>query len=85
MAATDTTTIRVTTLTRDRLKALATRRGEPAGDVVAKLVDAADEEALLVEVEAFFERLAEDPGALATYRAESSELEGAFEAPTPEW
>ena len=85
MAATDTTTIRVSTRTRDLLKALAARRGEPASDVVAKLVNAADEEALLAEVEAFFERLAEDPGALATYRAESSELEGAYEAPTPEW
>ena len=84
MAATDTTTIRVSTRTRERLKALATRRGEAAGDVVAKLVDAADEEAMLAEVEAFFERLAEDSAGLAAYRAESSELEGAFGAPTPE-
>jgi predicted DNA-binding protein len=85
MAATDTTTIRVSTRTRDRLKALATRRGEPAGDVIAELVDAADEEALLAEVEGFFERLAADPDALAAYRAEARELEGAFDAPTPEW
>jgi predicted DNA-binding protein len=47
MAATDTTTIRVSTHTRDRLKALASRRGEPAGDVIAELVDAADEETML--------------------------------------
>lgn len=85
MAAIDTTTIRVSTRTRDRLKSLATRRGEPASDVVAKLVDAADEEAILTEIEASLERLSEDPSALAAYRAESSELEGAFEAPTPEW
>ena len=85
MAATDTTTIRVSTRTRDRLKALAIRRGEPAGDVVAELVDAADEEVLLAEVEVFFERLAADPDALAAYRAEGGELEGAFDAPTPEW
>jgi predicted DNA-binding protein len=85
MAATDTTTIRVSTRTRDRLKALATRRGEPAGDVIAELVDAADEEALLAEVEASFERLAADPDALAAYRAEARGLEGAFDAPTPEW
>jgi predicted DNA-binding protein len=52
MAAADTTTIRVSTRTRDRLKALATSRGEPAGDVVAKLVDAADEEATPAEIEA---------------------------------
>jgi hypothetical protein len=52
MAAADTTTIRVSTRTRDRPKALATSRGEPAGDVVAKLVDAADEEATPAEIEA---------------------------------
>lgn len=85
MTAADTTTIRVATQTRDRLKVLAARRGEPAGDVVAKLVSAADEEALLDEIEAGFERLAADPAALAAYRAESGELEVAFEAPAPEW
>lgn len=85
MAAIDTTTIRVSTRTRDRLKALAARRGEPASEVVAQLVDAADEEAMLAEVEASFERLAKDPEALAAYRAESSELQAGFEAPIPEW
>jgi predicted DNA-binding protein len=85
MAAADTTTIRVPTQTRDRLKALAARRGEPAGEVVAKLVIAADEEAMLAEIEAGFEKLASDPKVLAAYRAESRELEGAFGAPTPEW
>lgn len=85
MAATDTTTIRVSTQTRDRLKALAARRGESASEVVTKLVSAADEEAMLVEVEAGFERLASDPEALAAYRAESREIEAAFEAPVPEW
>ena len=84
MAATDTTTIRVPTETRDRLNALAPRRGEPAGEVVAKLVNAADEEAMLAEIAAGFERLAATR-ALAAYRAESEELESSFEAPTPEW
>jgi predicted DNA-binding protein len=84
MAATDTTTIRVPTETRDRLKALAARRGESAGEVVVKLVSAADEDAMLAEVEVGFSRLASDPAALAAYRAESRELE-AFDAPTPEW
>jgi predicted transcriptional regulator len=80
-----TTTIRVPIKTRDRLKALASRRGEPAGEVVAKLVSAADEEAMLDEVAAGFERLAGDPAGLAAYRAESREIESAFESPTPEW
>jgi 23S rRNA U2552 (ribose-2'-O)-methylase RlmE/FtsJ len=85
MAAADTTTIRVPTQTRDRLKALAARRGEPAGEVVAKLVNAADEEAMLAEIEAGFEKLAADPEALAAYRAESREIEATFDAPPPEW
>ena len=85
MAAADTTTIRVPTQTRDRLKALAARRGESASEVVAKLVGAADEEQMLAEIEAGFERLAGDPAALAAYRAEGSEIEAAFDAPAPEW
>lgn len=85
MAAMDATTIRVPTETRDRLKALAARRGESASEVVVKLVSAADEDAMLAEVEAGFERLVSDPAALAAYRAESSEIEAAFDAPTPEW
>lgn len=84
MAAADTTTIRVPVETRDRLNSLAARRGEPAGEVVAKLVTAADEEAMLAEIGASFERLARDPRALSTYRAESEGLVD-FEAPAPEW
>lgn len=85
MAAVHTTTIRVPTQTRDRLKALAARRGEPAGEVVAKLVNAADEEAMLAEFAAGFEKLASDPEALAAYRAESREIESAFDVSAPEW
>lgn len=85
MAATDTTTIRVPTETRDRLNALASRRGEPAGEIVSKLVSAADEEAMLAEIAAGFEKLATDPRALAAYRAEGEELESGFDAPAPEW
>jgi predicted DNA-binding protein len=85
MAAKDTTTIRVPVETRDQLNSLAARRGEPAGDVVAKLVSAADEDAMLAEVAAGFERIAADLGTLSTYRAKSAELESGFEAPAPEW
>jgi predicted DNA-binding protein len=85
MAATDTTTIRVPIETRDRLNSLATRRGEPAGEVVAKLVSAADEDAMLAEVAAGFEKIAADPQALSAYRAESEGLESGFEASAPEW
>lgn len=85
MAVNDTTTIRVSARTRDRLKILAARRGEPAGEVVAKLVNAADEEAMLAEIAIGFEKLARDPTALAAYRAETAEIESAFDASTPEW
>jgi predicted DNA-binding protein len=85
LAAAKTTTIRVPTQTRDRLKELAARRGESTSEVVVKLVNAADEETMLAEAMAGFERLADDPETLAAYRAESRELETGFEAPAPEW
>jgi predicted DNA-binding protein len=85
MAAADTTTIRVPTQTRNRLRVLAAHRGESASDFVTKLVNAADEEAMLTEIAAGFERMAADPQALAVYRAESQEIETAFDAPAPEW
>jgi predicted DNA-binding protein len=85
MTSADTTTIRVPVETRNRLNSLAARQGEPAGEVVSKLVTAADEEAMLAEIAAGFEKLAGDPKALAAYRAESEELESGFEASAPEW
>jgi predicted DNA-binding protein len=85
MAATETTTIRVSVETRDQLNSLAARRGEPAGDVVTKLVSAADEDAMLAEVAAGFEKIAADPQALSAYRAEGDELESGFDGPAPEW
>jgi predicted DNA-binding protein len=85
MASTDTTTIRVPVETRDRVNSLAARRGEPAGEVVAKLVRAADEDAMLAEIAMGFEKLAADPEALSIYRAETGEIESGFEAPTPAW
>jgi predicted DNA-binding protein len=79
-----TTTIRVPAETRDRLNALARRRGAPAGEIVAELVREADERALLADAEESWKKLAADPQALAAYRAESGEL-GGFEAPPPEY
>jgi predicted DNA-binding protein len=79
-----TTTIRVPAETRDRLNALAKRRGAPAGEIVAELVREADERALLADAEESWVRLAADPEALAAYRAESGELD-AFDSPPPEY
>jgi predicted DNA-binding protein len=80
----ETTTIRVSAATRDRLNALAARRGEPAGEVVAKLVEAADDDLLLASAEASFRQIAKDPAKLAAYRAEADDLAG-FDAPAPDW
>lgn len=80
-----TTTIRVSTETRDLLKALSARRGDSTGEIVAKLVHAADDDLLLAEAEDSFRRLASDADALVAYRAETCEIEGAFDAPTPDW
>lgn len=85
MATADTTTIRVSVQTRDLLKAIAARRGEAASEVVAKLVRAADEQALLADIAAGFEKLASDPKAIAAYRDESREIERGFDSPTPAW
>jgi predicted DNA-binding protein len=85
MSPAKTTTIRVPTKTRDRLKALAAQRGESASEVIAELVDDASEETMLAEAAAGFERLAEDPKALAAYRSEAREIEAAFDVPTPGW
>lgn len=79
-----TTTIRVAAETRDRLNALARRRGAPASAIVAELVRDADERSLLAEAEQGWARLAEDPSALETYRAESADLAG-FDAEPPEY
>ncbi|HZT46157.1 MAG TPA: hypothetical protein VFA24_08265 [Gaiellaceae bacterium] len=79
-----TTTIRVTEATRDRLNALARLRGQPAGDVVAALVEEADERALLAAAAHDWRRLSDDAEALAAYRAESSDL-GAFDSSTPDY
>ena len=80
-----TTTIRVSAQTRDRLNELAAREGGSAGEIVAKLVYAADDEQLLTDAEAAFENLAHDRVALAAYQRETREIEAGFEAPAPEW
>jgi predicted DNA-binding protein len=79
-----TTTIRVPAETRDRLNALAKRRGTPAGELVAELVREADDRAVLADAEESWTRLAADAEALAAYRAETGELDG-FDALPPEY
>ena len=77
-----TTTIRVPTETRDRLNALARRRGAPASEIVTELVREADDRVLLADAEKSWDRLAADRDALEAYWAETGELSG-FDAPLP--
>jgi predicted DNA-binding protein len=72
-----TTTIRVAMETRDRLNALARRRGATAGEIVAELVRSADEDALLEAAAEGWRRLD-----VAAYRAETRAL-AVFETPPP--
>ncbi len=79
------TTIRVSTDTRDLLKALVARRGGSTGEIVAELVHAADDDLLLADAESAFRDLADDPQMLAAYSSEVSDIEGTFDAPAPTW
>ena len=78
-----TTTIRVTAATRDRLNALARRRGKPAGQLVDELVRDADDASLLESAAQAWGRMASEPKMAAAYRAEAAELEG-FVTPLPD-
>lgn len=79
-----TTTIRVPSETRDRLNELARRRGASAGEVVAALVEEADDRALLAAAEQSWERMSGDSESLAAYRADARELES-FDAAPPDY
>lgn len=72
--ATGTTTIRVTTTTRDQLSSIAKRRGKTTGDLLAEIAAELDEDALLREAEESWARMSQQ--ALAAYRRGSAELEG---------
>jgi hypothetical protein len=80
-----TTTIRVTTETRDLLKTLVERRGGSTGEIVAELAHAADDDLLLADAESAFQALAEDPEMLLAYKTEAGDIESAFDAPAPAW
>jgi hypothetical protein len=80
-----TTTIRVSTDTRDLLKRLSARRNISAGETIAELVHSADDDLLLADAEAGFQRMAGNRRLLAAYRSETGEIGGAFDAPAPDW
>lgn len=79
MVATPTTTIRVSSDTRDRLKALSARVGKPAGEIVAELVRSADDDQLLADATEAFAAM--DPDQIAAYSNEAHEIETSFGDP----
>ncbi len=79
-----TTTIRVSSQTRDQLNALARRRGAAAGDIVTELVQEADDRALLEEAAQGWEQMAHDASVLARYHVETGDL-AAFDARLPDY
>jgi predicted DNA-binding protein len=79
-----TTTIRVSLETRDRLNRLARRRGSAAGELVGELVRDADDRVLLAEAEEGWARIAADRSSLAAYRAQGGDLEQ-FGASLPDY
>jgi predicted DNA-binding protein len=78
-----TTTIRVAVETRDRLNEIARRRGQPAREVVAALMEEADDHALLATAFADWERLCADSDAIGAYRAGIRELDS-FDTALPD-
>lgn len=84
MSAGATTTIRVSTRTRDALKVLASRSGATADEVISRLVNKADEEVMLADMARDFDRLACDEKACSTYRDESAVLDS-FGVEPPPW
>ncbi len=83
MASVGTTTIRVSSETRDRLRALSAREGRPAGDIVAELVRAADDDRLLQDAESAFAAMGVQE--VAAYRRETQEIGADFGDPAPPW
>ena len=65
-----TTTVRVSTETREAISKLSSARGMSNADLVAQLVALEQERVLLSEMESHFTELASDPEAFEAYQAE---------------
>jgi predicted transcriptional regulator len=65
-------TIRIPAETHERLRALATARQQPIGQVVTVAVEHLEAERFWDELEAAYEQLYADPAAAAEYEAETA-------------
>ncbi|GEM_PF-810224 len=67
------TTIKVDTVTRDKLSSAARKRGVTIGALMAEIADRVEREQLFVELHAAYARLQETPAEWAAYLAEGRE------------
>jgi hypothetical protein len=74
-----TTTIRVRSDTRERLKRLGLDRGLSTPDLLDALARSAEDDQLLVEHEAAMDRIMADPEQAASYRSELSAWDGTLQ------
>lgn len=74
-----TTTIRVRSDTRERLKRLGRDRGLSTPDLLDSLARSAEDDQLLVEHEAAMDRIMADPEQAASYRSELSTWDGTLQ------
>jgi hypothetical protein len=74
-----TTTIRVRSDTRERLKRLGRDRGLSTPDLLDSLVRSAEDDQLLVEHEAAMDRIMADPEQAAAYRSELGAWDGTLQ------
>ncbi len=73
-----TTTVRVSTETRDRLRALADLAGKPMHQVVDEALAAYRRERFFAELDAGYAALRADPSAWSEVLGERAEMEGAL-------
>lgn len=78
------TTIRVSSRTRDQLNALCAQSGRSADAVISELISKAQEESLLDAAANHWHLMAEDGKLLAHYRHATEGLE-AFDAELPDY
>ena len=71
-----TTTIRVPSATRDKLRALARQERRPIGDIVSAAVDRYEEDAFWTEAHRTYAAMRADPAESAAFDAEVAAWDG---------
>ena len=71
-----TTTIRISSATRDKLRRLAEQERRPIGDIVAAAIDRYEEEAFWAKANRAYAAMRADPAASAAFDAEVAAWDG---------